>query len=79
VPATTADGVADRAKQSGYQAEHQDDDSDRPYDRDFGHEANYQQDDSENDQIIISPSRWKRTFDSADAVRGPFRRDVVRR
>jgi hypothetical protein len=48
VPAT-ADGVADRAEQNGYQAEHQDDNSDRPDDRDFGHEANYQQDDSEND------------------------------
>jgi hypothetical protein len=48
VPAT-ADGMAERAKQDGYQAEHQNDDPDRPDDSDLGYEADDQQNNPEYD------------------------------
>jgi hypothetical protein len=48
VPAT-ADGVAERAKQDGYQAQYQNDDPDRPHDSDLGYEADNQQNNPEYD------------------------------
>jgi hypothetical protein len=48
VPAT-ADGVAERAKQDGYQAQRQNDDPYRPDDSDLGYEADNQQNNPEYD------------------------------
>jgi hypothetical protein len=44
-----ANGPARRAEKKQYEADHQDDDSDRPQDRDLGDEAHNQENEAEYD------------------------------
>jgi hypothetical protein len=44
-----ANGPARRAEKKQYEADHQDDDSDRPQDRDLGDEAHDQENEAEYD------------------------------